>query len=155
MARNDNYLFNNTAIALLGVLATLQNSSGMDLANSLLINPFLLHADTLKFLAAANVKLRSLEELLGKSPRTVVDFASRYQSLLTLSVNCLTIGLEAELMQLDGNLLYPTDKLQNYQFPSARHLGARATRMQKAATRLAPLLQNTSTSLYLNLRIEL
>jgi hypothetical protein len=155
MARNDNYLFNNTAIALIGVLATLQRSSGMDLANSLLINPFLLHADTLKFLTAANVKLRSLEELLGKSPRTVVDFASRYQSLLPLSVNCLTIGLESELMQLDGDFLYPTDKLKSYQFPSARLLGARATRMQKAATRLAPLLQNTSASLYLNLRIEL
>ena len=47
MAHNDNCLFNNTAIAMIGVLATLQHSPGMDLANGLLINPFLLHPDTL------------------------------------------------------------------------------------------------------------
>lgn len=155
MALTDKYLFNNTAIGLVGILSTMQQCEQMDLANCLLINPFLLHTETLKFLITRNVKLRGMEEFLGKFPRTFVSFPERYQSLITMSVNCLVMGMEADFLSLEDHFIYPTSKLKEYRFPQARHLGVRATSILRASKKLAHLLQGESATLYLNLRIEL
>ncbi|MBF9236608.1 hypothetical protein I2I05_04290 [Hymenobacter sp. BT683] len=150
---NDKYLFNNTAIGLVGILSTLQKSNGIDIANFLLISPLLLHAETLKFLRTPNVRIRSIEEFLVKSPKTFINFPDRYESLLSMSFNCLTIAIEAGYLILNNNFVYPTEKLLKYKFHSK--LGLRANELTKAAAKLAHLLAANSNTLYLNLRINL
>jgi Family of unknown function (DUF6521) len=152
---SDKYLFNNTAIGLVGILSTIQHTERIDLANALLINPFLLHSETLKFILTPNIKLRGLEEFLEKAPKLLVNFPERYQSLLTMNFNCLAIGVESDYLRIEGDYIYPTPKLLQNKIHKSRTLGIRANEILRASIKLEKILQTNSTSLYLNLRIVL
>ncbi|WP_380286045.1 three component ABC system middle component [Hymenobacter monticola] len=149
---SNKYLYNNTAIGMIAVLATMQNINRMDIANVLLINPFLLHSDTLMSFKP-NSNLRSIEELLAKHPKTVVNFSDRYESLLTMTMNCLIVAVEAGFVTVDDGFVYATSKLETYEFTN--NIGHRAKRIIKASPMLAKILQADSLSLYYNLQLPL
>lgn len=149
----NKYSFNNEAIGLISFIETLKHCRKIKLANCLLILPFILHPSISLQLSDKRTSIRSIEEFTTKASKYFTNFPVRFESLLPVSLNCLIIAIETGLINLENGYASPTEKIND--FANTNDIGNRAKQIVKASKRLALLLQEDSSNLFLHLRIKL
>jgi len=150
---DSKYLFNNEAVGIIAMQATISECREITYAKAMLILPFLLHEDTVATLKRSNSVQRSIEEMMIKKIGNFANFDARYYSLLPISLNVLMILRDMGAIKISRDKIYPTVELKNL---GTANLGKRANNIIEATTKLALLLNGENdSSLYLKLRITL
>lgn len=149
---NSKYMFNNEAFGIVAVGSVLKFSESLSYSKALLILPLFAHKETLDLLKRNNSDVRSIEQLIAKKSNLVTNFNARYQSLLPISINAITILNEMRIVQNDqGVINYSNDSFDFYH----RSLGNRAKNIVNASKKLSVILQKDTVNLYLQLRVQI
>jgi len=150
---DSKYLFNNEAVGIIAMQATISECREITYAKAMLILPFLLHEDTVASLKRSNSVQRSIEEMMTKKLGNFANFDSRYYSMLPISLNVLMILRDMGAIKITKDKIYSSANLKNI---SIANLGKRAKNIIEATTKLSLLLNSENdSSLYLKLRITL
>jgi hypothetical protein len=151
---NDTY--NNIGISLVGFLSMIRFFDEMEYSKFLLINPLLLHNQTVTYLKSKTTKPKGIEDLITSKIEFFLDFNKRYYSLLELSINTIVLAQKMNFIGLEDNKIIPIkEQIDKFDFTNEA-LGNRAINIIQASEKLSTLLKQESTdSLYFILRIEL
>lgn len=151
---NDTY--NNIGISLVGFLSMIRFFDEMEYSKFLLINPLLLHNQTVTYLKSKTTKPKGIEDLIISKIEFFLDFNKRYYSLLELSINTIVLAQKMNFIMLEDNKIIPIkEQIDKFDFKNEA-LGNRAINIIQASEKLSTLLKQESTdSLYFMLRIEL
>ncbi|RAW01959.1 hypothetical protein DQQ10_05210 [Pseudochryseolinea flava] len=90
------------ATVAIGHFLSLQHQ--MEFSKLLFVLPFVLHEPTVKRLKGQSYK-RSLEEFIIKNIDCVLNFNSRFQDYLPLTLNSVTILREIGLLTIKGDVI--------------------------------------------------
>lgn len=151
---NDTY--NNIGISLVGFLSMIRFFDEMEYSKFLLINPLLLHNQTVTYLKSKTTKPKGIEDLITSKIEFFLDFNKRYYSFLELSINTIIIAKKMNFITLQNNKVIPIkEQIDKFDFTNEA-LGNRAINIIQASEKLSTLLkQETTDSLYFILRIEI
>lgn len=150
---NYNNFSSNEIITAISMLTVLKCSYSMEITKVLLIEPLLSYKNISEKFKLANLKVRSIEELIVKSNFALINFNKRFQEKLLLSINSLFLLEQLDLVAILENKVCYKD--QNFDFEN-KNLGKIANNRIKAANKIASVLKNTPVEdLYLHLRVEL
>lgn len=149
------FLYNNEALGSVVLADFMSRHEVIEPAKLLLVLPFVLHEPTTRQLKSRSYK-RSLEEFIIKNIDCVMNFSSRFEDYLPLSINCITILLESKLLVIDHENLRFNDPDELFDTRNNSNLGIRANEIFKANDALSSLMKIEQTnSFYLKLRIAL
>lgn len=128
----------------------------IEISKILLVLPFVLHEPTVRQLKNKSQK-RSLEEFIIKNINCVMNFNSRFEDYLPLTVNSLTILKEAGLVTIGRFYVSFNDAdEQSENALMSKRLGTRAQDIFKANEFLSELMKiEKVNSFYLKLRVAL
>jgi len=143
-------LYNNLGIESLAIMFVLQNMKDMPLTKALLILPMLAHRELLAYLSNGNTKIQSLEKLIIEKTSFFSNFNDRFYDSLCGSLNAIQFLHEIEFLDIKGNCLFVKSEI-SYE----KLMGSRADKINKAASNIAKLLDESVDKLYLNFRVEL
>ncbi len=145
------YIYNNEALASVVLVEYISKKEIMELENTLLILPFLLHDPTLKKLSGKSL-LRSVEEFHASFPELLIGFNQRYNDFLPLSVNAMGILMESHMVKLEkGVVIY-----NNHIIIPKNQAGERYAKISNVIDKLIGMFgEDSSSSLYYKLRIQL
>lgn len=147
---NHSFAYNNIGLEALAILFVVQVSGRMNLANSLLILPILLHKGMLANLSRANVEVLGIEKYLIEKTSFFSNFNNRYYDSLIPSFNAIQLLVDLKILQLKNGDLICNDKIG-----FEAKMGKRAQKFFKASSNVAALLQEKPETLYLNTRVQL
>ncbi|MCU4927739.1 three component ABC system middle component [Bacillus mycoides] len=147
------HLYNNELIGSIAIASVLQHLNKATVSQCSLILPLVSHRGTLNFLKQKNSIIRSMEEFITKKPSYFVNFNERYMSLLPITINSIILLKEIGLINIENETLYYIHE-SNFNYTDET-LGKRAQEIIKSASKLATLLNDDITNLYLQLRVEL
>lgn len=148
-----NTFLSNEIVSAISILVVLKHSYSMEITKLLLVEPLLSYKNITEKFKLANLKVRSIEELIVKSDFALINFNKRFQEKLLLSINSLFLLEQLGLVTINGNKVYYKDK--NFDFEN-KSLGKIAENRIKSANKIASVLKDTLVEdLYLHLRIEL
>lgn len=127
----------------------------MEYSTSLLINPILLHNQTVAYLKNQKTKPKGIEDLITSKIEFFLDFNTRYYAFLELSINTIIFAEKMNFIALKNNKIIPIkEQIDKFDFTNIG-LGDRAINIIHASEKLSTLLKQESTdSLYFKLRIE-
>lgn len=149
----NNYRFNNEAIASIAIGYFLRLHKSVELSKLLFVLPFVLHEPSVKKLRNQSFK-RSLEEFILKNPEAVLGFNARYFSFLPLTINSLTLLKEMGIIRVDKDMV-----IFNFSSgfdPEYGGVGPRAIKLFGAIDNLNHIMTyETTASFYLKLKITL
>jgi hypothetical protein len=152
---NSNYLYNNEALSSIVLGHFMSVHKTIDIAKILLVLPFVLHDPTVRSLKNNSHK-RSLEEFIIKNINSVLNFNSRFEDYLPLTVNSLTILLDSGVIAIEGQNINFIDSVERFDLSSNRGIGKRILEIFKANEHLSDLMHiETVNAFYLKLRISL
>lgn len=146
-------IYHNELIGIISLLSILQYHKEMSLGKACLILPFFAHKSTLGILKRKNSKIRSLEELIVKYPSSCSNYNERFQSLLPVTLNSIILLKRMGLVNLKDGIL-SLNKQNNFELEN-KSLGNRAKDIVQASKKLADILVDDTSNLYLQLRVEL
>ena len=153
LIENYNNFLSNEIISAISILVVLKHSYSMEITKLLLVEPLLSYKNIAEKFKLANLKVRSIEELIVKSDFALINFNKRFQEKLLLSINSLFLLEQLGLVTIYGNKAYYEDK--NFDFGN-KNLGKIADNRIKSANKIASILKDTPVEdLYLHLRVEL
>jgi len=152
----SSYLHNNEALAAVSIGHFLSLQRQIEFSKLLFILPFVLHEPSVKRLRSSSYK-RSLEEFIIKNIDCVINFNSRFEDYLPVTVNSVTILREIGVISVDGTLIRFNPDFEELFLPEENDsVGDRASDIFKANKSLHKLMQiETTESFYLKLRILL
>ena len=146
-------IYHNELIGIISLLSILQYHKEMSLGKALLIFPFFGHKGTLGILKRKNIKIRSLEELIVKYPSSCSNFNERFQSLSPVTINSIILLKRMGLINLKDGIL--SLNKQNIFELENKSFGSRAKDIVQASKKLAEILMEDTSNLYLQLRVEI
>jgi len=148
--------YNNIGISLVSFLAVIRFFDEIEYSKSLLINPILLHNQTVAYLKNKNTKPKGIEDLVNSKIEFFLDFNKRYYAFLELSINTIIFAQKMNFIALEKNKVIPIkERIDKFDFTN-KGLGDRAINIIQASEKLSILLQHESIdSLYFKLRIEI
>lgn len=141
---------NNLAFASLSIAMVIEKSEKLELTKALLIMPFLSHKELLSYLANGNTKVRSLDNLIVDKLHCFSNFNKRYYDNLSTSLNALQFLSEVDAVSIETSQIVSKEKIVYM-----NSMGTRLKRALKASDNISKILNEDTSSLYLNLRIEL
>ena len=142
--------FNNLAFTSVAMAMTIEKSGTLELSKALLIIPFLAHSGLLSYLANGNTKIKGIDKLIVDKLHCFSNFNNRYYDNIATSLNSIQFLCEVDIITIENSLLTST---KNIKYESS--MGERLKKASKASSNLAKILGEDTSSLYLNLRIEL
>lgn len=148
------YLYNNEGLASVAIGYFMKLHGVTTLSKAMLILPFVLHEPTVKKLKGRSFK-RSLEEFILKNPECIINFNTRFQDFLPITINAISILNDINVTQIVNDSLY-YKRATNFSPELASNIGLRAKNIFKAIDVLDELMRDQdSSSFYLKLKIEL
>lgn len=141
-------LYNNFSISSLGLIFTLNHCESISLSKAMLIMPFIMHKETVKYLSNEKVTIRGIDELIIDKPEYFTNFNNRFLESLPSSINAIQFLSTVGKIKLENNIVKPSSKL-GYD----NKMGSRAKKIDKASRNLSTILNEDVEKLYLNLRI--
>lgn len=140
---------NNLAFASLAISIVVDKSQKLELTEVLLIMPFLAHKELLSYLANGKTQIRSLDKLIIDKLHCFSNFNNRYYDNLSTSINAIQFLSEVDMVSIDNSHMISMEKVECF-----NSVGNRLKRVSKASENLSKILSEDTSSLYLNLRIE-
>lgn len=140
---------NNLAFASLAISIVVDKSQKLELTKVLLIMPFLAHKELLSYLANGKTQIRSLDKLIIDKLHCFSNFNNRYYDNLSTSINAIQFLSEVDMVSIDNSHMISMEKVECF-----NSVGNRLKRVSKASENLSKILSEDTSSLYLNLRIE-
>ncbi|GAO42323.1 three component ABC system middle component [Flavihumibacter petaseus] len=145
------FIYNNEALASVVLIEYISKKETIELGNTLLVLPFLLHDPTLKKLSGKAL-LRSVEEIHASFPELLIGFNQRYKEFLPLSVNAMGILMESHMVKLEGGVI----AYKSHAFIPAKQGGDRYAKILTAIDKLIGMFgDDSSSSLYYKLGVQL
>ena len=151
---NDTY--NNIGIALVGFLSIVRYFEEIEYTKCLLVNPILLHKQSVAYLKSNNTKPKGIEDLISSKTELFLDFNKRYYEFLGLSINTIILAQKMKFIILEENkIVISKEEIKKFDFFNTS-LGDRARNMIQASKKLSNILKQENTdNLYFKLRIEI
>lgn len=152
--RND--IYNNVGISLVALLSVIKNIDEIDYSKVLLINPLLLHNQTVNYLKKKSTNPKGIEDLVTSKIEFFIDFNERYYSFLDITINTIILAQKMQFITIKNNKIIPIKEYINKFDFTNTELGSRAINIIQASNKLSILLKQENTNnLYFILRIEL
>lgn len=146
---NINY-YNNFGIGVVAIAAVLNHSKELAISKLFLIFPISSHQKLLQHLGRKTTKIRNIEKLIAEQISYFSNFNKRYVDSLVLTLNSIQYLNDTGYIDIvEGKVI--SSKL----FEHHTMMGNRAKRIFNASENISILLQESSSKLYLNLRVEL
>ena len=146
--KNDTY--NNLGIGIVSIGFVINIMKSISLDKVFLIIPFFTHQELLTYLGKSNSDIKSIEQIISNKIGCFSNFNNRYFDTLVLSMNAIQYLIDMEYVELiNGNLVLKKAMVFD------NKMGARAEKIYKASNNVAKLLNDNSSNLYLNLRVEI
>lgn len=148
--------YNNIGISLVSFLSIIRFFDEIEYSKSLLINPILLHKQTVAYLKNQNTKPKGIEDLVNSKIEFFLDFNKRYYAFLELSINTVVFAQKMNFIALKNNKIIPIKgQINKFNFTSIE-LGERAINIIHVSEKLSHLLkQENADGLYFKLRVEI
>jgi len=146
---NLNY-YNNISMGIVALGAVLNQSKDLSISKLFLIFPLLSHQILLQHLGRKTTKVKSIEKLVIEKTSCFSNFNKRYSDSLVVTINALQYLNDTGYVTVEDGTV-TLKKLFEYD----KKMGNRARKMFNAAENIASILEEKSSKLYLNLRVEL
>lgn len=147
MANSD---YNNLGIGIVSIMSVLNKLESIEIEKAFLILPIITNSELLSYLGRKNVEMMGIEQLIPHKIKCFVNFNKRFYDNLSLCINSLQYLTDMEYISINGALIK-----KNKDLPYNKQMGNRAERIYNASERIAKLLKENSSKLYLNLKVEL
>ncbi|NLC92540.1 MAG: hypothetical protein GX677_03620 [Treponema sp.] len=146
----QNETYNNIGIGITSIGFVMNIMKSLSLDKVFLIIPFFTHQELLAYLSRSNNDIRSIEQVISHKINCFSNFSKRYFDNLVLTINSIQYLFDMEYVVVkDGNLIL----IKHLDFD--KKMGNRAEKIYKAANNVAKLLEENSSNLYLNLKVEI
>ncbi|WP_417237490.1 three component ABC system middle component [Bizionia paragorgiae] len=142
--------YNNIGIGTLAIASVLNKSNELSVAKASLILPFIIHSESLNYLAKSNTIVKSIEKLIAEKTSFFSNFNARYYDSLEVTFSSIQYLTEM------GYVQFKDGKLKNIKpMEYNKMMGNRANKIFLAANNISSILTTKDANLFLNLRIEL
>lgn len=141
--------YNNVGLCATALASVIEHSGRLPLSKALLVMPLVMHDATISFLSKGNIRKREAAALASTKPEFFVNFNSRFEESLVLSLNAIQLLVHLGYAKLLVDLV-PAMGMQ-----IGDEFGRRALRIVKATPNIAALLDSPVDELYSNFRIQL
>lgn len=141
--------YNNVGICAVAIMGVISRTKRLSLPKALLVMPLVMHEATVKFLGNGNVRQRQIAALVTMRADLFANFRQRYESSLVVTLNTIQLLVES------GHIRFERDVILLRSLDVNKAFGMRASRIEKASTNLAALLESSEEELYLNMRVWL
>ncbi|PKG44082.1 three component ABC system middle component [Psychroflexus sp. MES1-P1E] len=142
--------YNNIGIGTLAIGSVLNNGNQLSVAKASLILPFIMHNESLNYLARSNTKIKSLENLIAEKTSYFSNFNARYYDSLEVSFSSIQYLTEMGYVRFKDDFLISIKPMEY-----DNKMGNRANKIFQAANNVSSILATNDANLFLNLRIEL
>ena len=137
-------------MGIIALGAVLNQSKDLSISKLFLIFPLLSHQTLLQHLGRKTTRVKSIEKLVVEKTSCFSNFNKRYSDSLVVTVNALQYLNDTGYVTVDDGI-----KKKKKPFEYDKKMGNRACKMFNAAENIASILEEKSSKLYLNLRVEL
>ncbi|RKD94085.1 three component ABC system middle component [Marinifilum flexuosum] len=142
-----NNIHNNEAISAAVLSSFIKEYGEIEYAKIVLILPFLLNPNLVRFLKNKRTIIRSFEELIAKKGDLLINFTARFNELLPVSINAIYILSQLKYIKFeDGKIEHNKLLVVN---------SKRVEEIKAAIPTLSSLFSENTSSMYLKLRIQL
>lgn len=146
-------LYNNELLGIFAFQEFMYIKKDIELSNLMLLLPIIFHKKSLSYLSNKNINIISIQNLILTKPEILVSLNKRYYNFLSNSINCLSLCLENNLLELrNGNIYFLKRMFNENDLPN---LGNRALKIQASMMNLVSLLSSDSSQLYELCGVEL
>jgi hypothetical protein len=142
--------YNNFGIGAIALCSVLNHCKELSLTKVFLIFPLSSHQKLLQYFGRKTTQIMSVEKLIGDKVSYFSNFNKRYYDSLPITLNALQYLHNMEYLEVVGGSVFLIKPLIY-----DKKMGDRANKIFNASENIAQLLQTNSSSLYLNLRVEL
>lgn len=143
-------LYNNFCLVGLAINFMLQRNKSVSLSKAFLLAPFIMHADTMKYLKSSRKAVTNIDELIINKPGLFLNFNKRYYDSLLTSINAIQFLYDIDALELKDEMLVSKNII-----PFDSKMGERMKLINQIIPFLADILNDDDKKLYLNLRVEL
>jgi hypothetical protein len=139
-------LYNNELLGILAFQEFMYIKKEIELSNLMLLLPIIFHKRSLYYLSKKSTKIISIQNLILTKPEILISLNKRYYNFLLISINCLSLCLDNNLLELkNGNVYFLKRMFNQKDIPC---LGNRASKIQASMINLVNLLSNDSSQIY-------
>jgi hypothetical protein len=144
-------IFNNEAIGLIAIQSVLSKSNRLNIANAFLLLPLLFDKKIRGYLKRKTTTVLSMQEIATTKNAHFIGFNEKFIGALVVTANAIAMGIELNLLSLDGNdlILVKSAIIDN------EPLGKKMEEILGASENVSLLLAEPPEALYALLRIEL
>ncbi|MGJ0625428.1 three component ABC system middle component [Xenorhabdus bovienii] len=139
-------LYNNELLGILSLQEVLSIIKKTTLCNMMIVLPIIFHKKSLNYLAHKRTNAISFQDLLLTKPELLISLNKRYYNFLPSSINCISLCIENEVIELiNGELLFKEKLIIDN---AISELGKRAIKIQSASINIATLISDESFNIY-------
>lgn len=142
--------YNNFGIVSIALHSTIYELGELSLAKAMLIMPFYAHKPLTDYLARKNVQILSIEYLIALKIEYFSNFNDRYEDASVETIYAIQYLIETKIISFRNGIL-----ICNVPFKYDSKMGKRAKKISKASKNMAKIMNEDSSKLYLNLRVDL
>ncbi len=142
--------YNNFGIVSIALHSTIYELGELSLAKAMLIMPFYAHKPLTDYLARKNVQILSIEYLIALKIEYFSNFNDRYEDTSVETIHAIQYLIETRIISFRNGIL-----ICNVPFKYDSNMGKRAKKISKASKNMAKIMNEDSSKLYLNLRVDL
>lgn len=142
--------YNNFGIVSIALHSTIYELGELSLAKAMLIMPFYAHKPLTDYLARKNVQILSIEYLIALKIECFSNFNDRYEDTSVETIHAIQYLIETKIISFRNGIL-----ICNVPFKYDSKMGKRAKKISKASKNMAKIMNEDSSKLYLNLRVDL
>lgn len=142
--------YNNFGIVAIALHSTIYELGELSLSKAMLIMPFYAHKPLTDYLARQNIQILSIEHLIALKIEYFSNFNDRYEDASVETIHAIQYLIETKIISFRHGTL-----ICNVPFKYDLKMGKRAKKISKASENMAKIMNEDSSKLYLNLRVDL
>lgn len=142
--------YNNFGIVAIALHSTIYELGELSVAKAMLIMPFYAHKPLTDYLARKNVQILSIEYLIALKIEYFSNFNDRYEDTSVQTIHAIQYLIESKILSFKDGFL-----ICDVPFEYNSEMGKRAEKIDKASENMAKIMNEDSSKLYLNLRVNL
>lgn len=142
--------YNNFGIVAIALHSTIDKLGKLSIAKAMLIMPFYTHKPLTDYLARKNTHILSIEYLIALRIEYFSNFNDRYEDTSVQTIHAIQYLIESKILSFKNGVL-----ICDVPFKYDSKMGKRAKVICKASDNMAKIINEDSSKLYLNLRVDL
>ena len=142
--------YNNFGIVAIALHSTIHKLGELLLAKAMLVMPFYAHKPLTDYLAHKNTHILSIEYLIALRIEYFSNFNDRYEDTSVQTIHAIQYLMESKILSFKNGVL-----ICDVPFEYNSKMGKRAEKIDKASENMAKIMNEDSSKLYLNLRVDL